>query len=141
MPPFLVRAAGVSKSITEPSNRLQRFLRLPGFLYRLWAGGLFRNFHFHRRRQVKIPAAVLTELNVLRVHERHNHADGQMHVTAGADLVANNRNALFPVGDQTVIVAENLLWNLGAQFRRGLLGVLIFDFAKLDGLEFDQVLK
>lgn len=127
------------------SNRLQRFLRLPGFLgsflFRLWAGGLFRNFRFHRRRQVKIPAATFTKLNVLPVHERHNHADGQMHVTAGADLVANNRNALFPVADQTVIVAENLRWNFGAQFRRGRLGVLIFEFAKLEGLEFDQVLK
>jgi hypothetical protein len=112
-----------------------------GFLFRLWAGGLFHGSRFLRRRQVKIPAATFTELNVLRVHERHNHADGQMHVTAGADLVANNRNALFLVGDQTVIVAENLRWNFGAQVRRGRLGVLIFDFAKLEGLEFDQVLK
>ena len=121
----------------SPSNRLRRFLRLPGFLYQLRAGGLFHHFSFLRGRQIKIPTATFTKLNVLRVLERHDHTDGQMHVTAGSDLVANNRNALFLVGDQTVIVAENLRWNLGAQFSRGRLGVLIFDFAKLEGLEFD----
>jgi len=71
----------------------------------------------------------------------HNCADGQAHVTAGADLIANHRNALFALRHQAVIMAKNLRRNLGAQFGHGGLGVFAFDFAEFKGLKFNQILQ
>jgi hypothetical protein len=64
-----------------------------------------------------------------------------MHVTTRADLVANGSQALFPVGNQAVIVAENLGWNFAAQLRNGRVGGFFRGFFKFEGLKSDQILE
>jgi hypothetical protein len=62
-------------------------------------------------------------------------------VTTRADLVANGGQTLFSVGNQAVIVAEDLWRDFGAQLRDGWVGSFIRFFIKFERLKFDQILK
>jgi hypothetical protein len=64
-----------------------------------------------------------------------------MHVTTRADLVANGSQALFPVGNQAVVVAEDLWWYFAAQLRNDWVGGFSRGFFKSERLKFYQILK
>jgi len=52
-------------------------------------GGLLGGCCFRWLRQIEVPVATSAKLDVRPVHDRRNHADGHVHVAAGANLVAN----------------------------------------------------
>jgi len=52
-----------------------------------------------------------------------------MHVTTRADLVANSSQTLFPMGNQAVVVAEDLWRDFAAQLREGWVGGLSVIFS------------
>jgi hypothetical protein len=73
-------------------------------------------------------------------HEHCDLTDGHTHVATGANLISHDRDPFLPADAQAVIVAEDGLWNVTAQF-----GGLRFDafsrgFAKLQCLELQEVL-
>ena len=83
-----------------------------------------QELRLRRVRQVEVTAAALTELDVLAAHEHSDLADGNMHVAAGANLVAHHRHPFLAPDAETFVVANDGLGYLAAQF--GCLGFRLF---------------
>src|SRR5437868_4540441 len=83
------------------SRGSQRFAFALGFAGDRGGGLRYRRFRWFRN--VQIATAAIAELDVLSLQERIDCSNGQTHVTTGANLITNNRNAFFVARDQSVI--------------------------------------
>jgi hypothetical protein len=116
-------------------NRLQQRgwlgFGLPGFHRR------FRGVHMFW--QAKIAAATFADLNVHTMHQRQLRVPGHLHMASAADLIADDRDALFAPHPQPVVMAEDWHRDAGAQFGKQPFGSRPRGRAGFEGLEFQKI--
>ena len=91
--------------------------------------------------QVQVTSAIFTELDVCSVFEGHHRCEGDLHVAAGASLAADGGDALFSLGGEAIVVAEDLGGDFGAQFGGEGFGIFFGGFFEFDSLKPDEVLQ
>ena len=134
-------AATNQDAVKNRSNRMQFALCCAGLFRPLRSGGGRRGFHFRSFRQVKIATAVFAKLDVFAAFQSGDGPDGHAEVATGADLAANGGHAFFALGDQAVVVAEDLRRDFVAQLRDGRAGAFFSGFFKFDGLKLYEILQ
>lgn len=98
-----------------------------------------RLLHRCLRFQVKISPATVAKLNITVLHQSGDHANGQTHVAAGANLVADDSHTFFVPRAEPIIVAQDRIGNQGPKISD--LFVIPFFFPEFNGLKFQQVLN
>src|SRR5438132_11120570 len=65
--------------------------------------------------------------------------DGQLHMAAGAHLIANHRHTFFAPDGEPIIMGEDLDRDYAPQFSHRRLNILFRGFAEFEGLKFEKV--